>query len=105
MLHRLTGVGILLFLCLHILDTALILWGPAAYNHIIQLYRHPLFRPLEVALYAAVLFHALNGIRVIIVDWWSQGSRYQRVLFYVVLLIFWPTFLYGAYLMLRSLWQ
>ena len=105
LLHRVTGVGVLVFLCLHILDTAMIMWGPAAYNHMVQLYRNPFFRPMEVGLLAAVLFHALNGLRVIVVDVWSQGSRHQKTLFYGVLIIFWPVFLYGAYHMLRPLWQ
>ena len=104
-LHRVTGVGILVFLMLHIVDTAFIMWGPAAYNHMVQLYRSPLFRPMEVALLAAVLFHALNGIRVIIVDVWSQGPRHQQTLFYAVLVLFVPTFLYGSYHMLKPLWQ
>lgn len=104
LLHRVTGMGVLVFLLLHILDTAMIMWGPAAYNHMVQLYRHPLFRPMEVGLLAAVLFHALNGIRVILVDLWSAGSRHQKTLFYGVLVLFWPTFLYGAYVMLRPLW-
>ncbi|HVQ50664.1 MAG TPA: succinate dehydrogenase, cytochrome b556 subunit, partial [Mycobacterium sp.] len=29
-------------------------------------------------LVAAVLFHALNGIRVILVDFWSEGPRHQK---------------------------
>ena len=77
-LHRVTGVGILLFLIIHVMDTALIMWGPDMYNHVLALYRHPLFRPMEIFLFGAVLFHALNGLRVIIIDLWSQGSRVWR---------------------------
>ena len=47
-LHRLTGVGVLMFLLAHILDTAAIGWGPAAYNRMIELYRMPVFRVGEV---------------------------------------------------------
>lgn len=104
-LHRVTGVGILVFLCLHIVDTAFIMWGPAAYNHMVELYRNPWFRPMEVALFASVLYHALNGIRVILVDLWSEGTRYQKAMFYAVMAIFWPTFFYGAYFMLSPLWK
>ena len=71
MLHRVTGVGVLIFLCLHILDTSLVILGPEHYNRIIALYRHPLCRLSEVGLFAAVLFHALNGVRRALME--SQG--------------------------------
>ena len=53
--HRITGVGILVFLFIHIADTMLLMLGPGPYDHAMRIYQHPLFRPLEVALYAAVL--------------------------------------------------
>ncbi len=40
--HRVTGVGILLFLFAHIIDTALVGWGPEAYNRVISVYHHPI---------------------------------------------------------------
>jgi succinate dehydrogenase / fumarate reductase, cytochrome b subunit len=103
-LHRVTGVGILLFLIIHVLDTALVLWGPEAYNHVMSVYQSHWFRPMEVFLLATVLFHALNGLRVIAVDLFSWGSKYQQHLFWLVMLVFWPAFLYGSYRMLLPLW-
>ena len=38
-------------------------------------------------LVAAVLFHALNGIRVILVDFWSNGPRFQKQMTYGVLAV------------------
>jgi succinate dehydrogenase / fumarate reductase cytochrome b subunit len=35
---------------------------------------------LEVILVAAVIFHALNGIRIIVIDYWPQGARHQQQL-------------------------
>ncbi len=84
MLHRLTGVGVFLFLLAHIIDTAAIGWGPKAYDSLIALYRKPLFRVGEVLLAGAVLYHALNGIRIIIVDFWPEATLAQRKLFYAV---------------------
>ena len=68
--HRLTGVGILLFLFAHIVDTALVGWGPDAYNKVVGVYHHPIIQILEIGLVGAVLFHALNGIRIMIMDFW-----------------------------------
>lgn len=89
-LHRVTGVGVLLFLLVHILDTALIGWGPEIYNKAIALYRHPFFRLNEVVLFAAVLYHALNGVRIIIVDFWPRSTKYHRQM------VWWETALFVA---------
>ncbi len=82
-LHRVTGLGVLLFLCLHILDTALVVLGPEHYNAVINLYRHPLFRVMEVGLAASVLFHALNGLRITLMDVWDGLTRFHRQLFFI----------------------
>ena len=39
---------------------------------------------MEVGLVGAVLFHALNGMRIMLVDFWSQGPRYQRQMLWIV---------------------
>jgi succinate dehydrogenase / fumarate reductase, cytochrome b subunit len=94
LLHRLTGVGVLLFLIAHIVDTALIGFGPEAYEHALTLYRLPLFKIGEIALVFAVVYHSVNGVRVIIVDFWEGGTRYHRQLFWasavVTALLFLP---------------
>ena len=47
-LHRVTGVGVLLFLLVHIVDTAFIGWGPELYNKAMAVYRLSVFRVGEV---------------------------------------------------------
>ncbi len=44
----------------------------------------PVVGLMEFGLVAAVGFHALNGIRVILIDFWSQGPRYQRLMLWIV---------------------
>jgi len=100
-LHRVTGVGVLVFLLLHILDTSLIILGPEHYNTIIALYRVPAFRVMEVGLFAAVLFHALNGVRIILVDFWPDLTRVHRQLFYAELVLFVVAMIPVTYLMLK----
>jgi succinate dehydrogenase / fumarate reductase, cytochrome b subunit len=88
-LHRVSGLGVLAFLCLHIVDTSLLLAGEAAYNHLIRaVYQQWWFQPLEIALGAALLFHALNGLRVILIDFWERGVRYEHRLWRVTLVLF-----------------
>lgn len=103
LLHRWSGVAVLLFLLIHILDTGLVLFGAEAYNRIVGLYTHPVFRVGEVGLAAAVLYHALNGIRITMLDFYPGLSRRQRQLFYAVVSAFVVIFLPAAYLMLEPL--
>ncbi|GAA3653687.1 succinate dehydrogenase, cytochrome b556 subunit [Microbacterium marinilacus] len=84
-LHRITGVAIFFFLLVHVLDTSLIRVSPEAYDAVIGAYKHPIMGLGEIALVGAIAFHAINGLRIILVDFWSKGARYQRQLFWGVL--------------------
>ncbi|MEV0110634.1 succinate dehydrogenase, cytochrome b556 subunit [Nocardia sp. NPDC050799] len=77
-LHRITGVTVFFFLFVHVLDTALVRVSPQMYDEAIEIYKTPIVALMEMALVFCVLFHALNGVRVILVDFWSQGPRYQK---------------------------
>src|ERR1700758_5166731 len=87
-LHRISGAAIFFFLLVHVLDTALVRVSPQAYNEVIATYKTPIVGLMEAGLVAAVLYHALNGIRVILIDFWSQGPRYQRLMLWIVAIVF-----------------
>jgi succinate dehydrogenase / fumarate reductase cytochrome b subunit len=82
--HRVTGVLLFLFLLVHVLDTALVRVSPEAYNAVIGAYKTPILGLGEAGLVLAVAFHAFNGLRLILVDFWSKGPKYQRVMLWVV---------------------
>ncbi|MGO1801336.1 MAG: succinate dehydrogenase, cytochrome b556 subunit [Microbacteriaceae bacterium] len=86
-LHRITGVAIFFFLLVHVLDTALIRVSPEAYNAVIGTYKNEIMALGEVVLVAAIVFHAMNGLRIILIDFWSKGARLQRQLFWGVLAV------------------
>ncbi len=90
-LHRITGVAIFFFLLVHILDTALIRVSPEAYNAVIGTYKNPIMGVGEIALVGAIAYHAFNGLRIIVVDFWSKGARYQRQLWWIVLGVWFVT--------------
>jgi len=102
-LHRLTGLGVLAFLLIHILDISLIGWGPKVFDSLLVIYRAPVFRVLEVFLAGAVIYHALNGIRIIIIDFWPAATTVHRKLIYAVGVIFIAVFIPTALLMLNGL--
>lgn len=76
--HRVTGVLIFFFLFAHVLDTALVRVSPQAYNDVIGTYRNPVVGLAEVGLVAAIIYHAFNGVRLMLVDFWFKGPRYQK---------------------------
>lgn len=86
-LHRITGVAIFFFLLVHILDTALIRIDPEAYNAVIGTYKTPIMGIGEAALVAAIGLHALNGLRIIAIDFTGFGTRHQRAMFWIVVVL------------------
>ncbi len=87
LLHRVTGLGILLFLFVHIVDISLLGFGPVVYDDGILLFDSVVVRLLSLALIGAVLFHAFNGVRIMVIDFWRKGVKYQRSMFVAALVI------------------
>jgi succinate dehydrogenase cytochrome b556 subunit len=85
--HRATGIGIVFFLLVHIIDIALIGLGRDLYDRSVEAYGNPLLIPMEVALVGAVVYHTLNGLRIISVDFSRLGYKRERQSFYAVLLL------------------
>ena len=96
LLHRLTGLGLIFYLSLHVFvtrafhDAAVIpdaVMRTQRFAEIYGLLTNPLFGLLEIALVGAVLYHALNGIRVLIIDF-GDGARYHKRLWCGMMAIF-----------------
>ena len=100
--HRITGVAVFFFLLVHVLDTALVRVSPDAYDMVIASYKTPIVNLLEVGLVGAVLYHALNGLRIILVDFWAEGPRHQKAMFRTIVVIWALVMIPGAYFMLAD---
>jgi succinate dehydrogenase / fumarate reductase cytochrome b subunit len=103
--HRIAGIGVVAFLFAHIVDTFAAGFGPELYNETISLYQQWWFKPFEVALVAAVLYHALNGLRIIAFDFWPNLALKQKSFAYAELVLFLIGFLPAAFFMLRSAYE
>jgi succinate dehydrogenase / fumarate reductase cytochrome b subunit len=101
--HRVTGVGILLFLFAHIVDTALVGWGPDAYNRVVAVYHHPIVQIMELGLVGAVIYHALNGLRVMVIDFWPKASVHNTKMVLGVLALFGASMLPITWIMGRRI--
>ncbi len=67
-LHRISGLGILLYFILHIFVTSLRIRGVAAWENIMSTLEHPIFKFGEFLVFLAFAFHALNGVRLILTE-------------------------------------
>jgi succinate dehydrogenase / fumarate reductase cytochrome b subunit len=99
--HRITGVLTFFFLFAHVLDTALVRVSPNAYDRVIGLYKNPLVNLMELGLVGAVLYHALNGLRMMLVDFWAGGARHQRLMLWVIIVVWVAVMVPSAWFMLR----
>ena len=86
--HRISGVAIWVFILLHVFDILLVGANPTLYDDVLQVYASPIGRVLEGLLGAALLYHALNGLRIIIMDFWPPMTRYHRQLWYACWILF-----------------
>jgi succinate dehydrogenase / fumarate reductase cytochrome b subunit len=103
-LHRVTGVGVFLFLALHISNVFLMSFPPQVFNSVRVLYHSVLFKLLSIfGLYLGLLYHALNGIRVMIVDFWPGAGKFQAPLWRVQMVLFVLAFVPSAAVLLARM--
>ncbi|HYG71822.1 MAG TPA: succinate dehydrogenase, cytochrome b556 subunit [Actinomycetota bacterium] len=86
--HRVTGVAVILFLFAHIVDTAVVAWGPEAYERVVAVYHNWVVKLLELGLVAAVLYHAINGVKVMIFDFWPASAKRMKPIAAATTLLF-----------------
>ena len=101
--HRISGLAVLLFLTVHIVDTSFVYFAPPLYEEALKLYKSVPFGIGEVLLMAAVLYHAANGIRVLLVDFFPRLTTRQREMWTLVWVFFAITFIPSAYIMGRGI--
>ena len=101
--HRIAGLGIILFLLLHIVDISLLGFGPTVYNEGIALFGTGIVRLLSLALIGGLLYHAFNGVRIMLIDFMPKAVRYQRLMFAIVMVLTLAGFLSMAYFVIAPI--
>jgi succinate dehydrogenase / fumarate reductase cytochrome b subunit len=69
-------------------DTAVVGWGPEAYDKVIRVYQNPYVGVLELVLVGCVVYHALNGVRIMVMDFWPRAAASYRAWFYGTMAVF-----------------
>jgi succinate dehydrogenase / fumarate reductase, cytochrome b subunit len=89
-LHRVSGIGIALFVGLHILASFTSqLYGWEIAKSINTLYESSAF---QIVVFFCALFHAINGLRITILDLWPKLIEHQREAIWVEWAVFIPVF-------------
>jgi len=94
-LHRASGIGLAIYLPMHIYVVSS-LHDPAKFDKVMAFVNQPLFKLAEIALLGAVIYHGLNGVRVLIIDWFG-GTRVHARVFWSLMIIGLVIFTAGAY--------
>jgi succinate dehydrogenase / fumarate reductase cytochrome b subunit len=84
-LHRITGFLVFMFLLLHVVDVSLVNISSDLYNDVHALYGNVVLRLFEIGLLGALVFHAFNGLRIVMIDFFPGAIRNQAVMFRIVL--------------------
>ena len=85
-LRRLTGVVLVLYLFTHMWVIGSATSGAETFNARLNLVQTPFFKVAEVALLAAVIYHALDGIRLLIVHYFDV-TEYRKSMFYAAFVV------------------
>ena len=101
-LHRLTGLALIFYLSLHIWVISTLTSGAEKFNEVMKFLGSPLFKYLEIGLWFVILFHAFNGIRVLIIDF-SKGSLYHKKLFWILMTIAFIMWVWGSYVLVSHI--
>ncbi len=100
-LHRISGLGVLFFLVLHVPGESMATFNPQLHGTILDIYKTPLFSVLELILAACLIFHAVNGTRVAILDMrphlWDKQHVATRWAIIIILVLLAPTIIIMAY--------
>ena len=95
-LHRIGGIGMAVFITMHILASFL---GGSIGGFLNTVYEHWLF---QIFIFFCVLFHAINGLRITIIDLFPKLLVHQREAIWVEWAVFIPIFLIAVFVILRT---
>lgn len=98
--HRISGFLVFFFLLLHIVDVSLIT-RPHLYDEVHELYGNVFLRVFECGLLFALLYHSLNGLRIVLIDFWNDAVRNERALWLGVVFLTIAAGIPGSYIILK----
>jgi succinate dehydrogenase / fumarate reductase, cytochrome b subunit len=95
-LHRIGGLGMAVFITMHILASFM---GGKTGVFLNNIYENWLF---QIFIFFCVLFHAINGLRITIVDLFPKLLPYEREAIWVEWAVFIPLYAIAVFVIVRT---
>ena len=95
-LHRIGGLGMAIFITIHMLSSFLGGDGGKLVNSIYENWAFQIF------IFFCVLFHVTNGMRITILDLWPKLIEYQQEAIWVEWAVFIPLYGFAVFVILRT---
>ena len=102
LLHRVSGLVLSVYLLVHIWDLRAAQRGAAAFDEAMATFQSPFWKVMDLLLLLAVLYHTLNGIRLLLFDS-GIGLRHQRQLFWLAFGLTIAIFLFSFVMVMSNL--
>ena len=77
--HRISGIALTVYLFVHIYALSTLSKGRTAFTEEMDMFREPIFMVLEFLLFLPVIYHSLNGLRIVLIDF-GKGARTDKSL-------------------------
>ena len=100
--HRLSGLGMIIFISLHVLASFFTYVVATGSDFVVKINDIYEAWPFQLFIYFCVMFHALNGLRIILMDLWPQFLKYQREVIWLEWGIFLPAYGFIVYFTLQK---
>ena len=98
-LHRISGLGIIIFVALHVVASFLTQQLGSDLGIAINIIYESIYFQLFIVFCA--IFHGVNGFRIIVLDIWPRLIRYQKESTWLEWFVILPLYLLTAFIMIR----
>lgn len=98
-LHRISGLGIIIFVTLHVLASFLTQQMGSDLGIAVNIIYESIYFQLFIVFCA--IFHGVNGFRIILLDIWPRLIRYQKESTWLEWFVILPLYILTAYIMVQ----
>lgn len=95
-LHRIGGLGMGIFITVHIVSS---FFGGGVGNFFNDIYQNWAF---QIFIFFCVLFHAINGLRITILDLWPKLLDYQTEAIWIEWAVFIPLYAISVFVIINT---
>jgi succinate dehydrogenase / fumarate reductase, cytochrome b subunit len=78
-LHRITGLLLLIYLFMHLWVLGSANAGPGAFDQRLRMVQSPIFHFLEIGLILTVFYHMINGLSITVMDFFNLSSKHKTL--------------------------